>query len=99
MPELEGHAKVDYTSELIQTLVASIAQRGLVTPAIVLLELLRPFTFVGSQALLLIQPLLGPSATVSTRRYAELLEHPRHLDRLLGELEGQRHAAPTEGGS
>lgn len=82
--------------ELIDVLALSVAQRSMTTPAILFLELLKPFSFLGSQALLLVEPLLGPSAGRATRRWASLLEDCRNVDRLLEALEDQRRATQVK---
>lgn len=79
-------------NELIDALAASVAQRRMITPAILFLELLKPFSFLGSQALLLVEPLLGASTGRATRMWAGLLEDPDNVDRLLGALDEQRRA-------
>jgi hypothetical protein len=86
-------------NELIGALAASVARRRMTTPAILFLELLKPFSFLGSQALLLVEPLLGSPMGRATRRWASLFEDCDNVDRLLGALEEQRRAArPKEEG-
>ena len=79
----------DSSVELVQTLAGRIAQRGLTIPAIVGLELLKPFCFVGSQILLVLEPLLDPWMGKSGRDYARLLEDRANVERLLEALESQ----------
>jgi len=78
-------------SAWMQDLVSSLVGRGLTVPAIVLLEICRPVAFIGSQLLLLLDPLVSPWGGTFARRYARLLEDPQQLDRLLELLENQRH--------
>jgi len=73
--------------ELIDRLAAWIVRQGLVTPAVFLLEAGKPFSFLGSQALWMLQPLLGPA--VGHERiaaYARLLEDRTGVERLLARL-------------
>ena len=79
----------DSSIELVQTLAARIAQRGLTIPAIIGLELLKPFCFVGSQILLVLEPLLDPLIGELGRDYARLLEDRANVERLLEALESQ----------
>ncbi len=88
-----------YPAEWIHILASSIAGRGLATPAIVFLELLEPLSFVGSQLLWVLDPLLNALVGDAGRRYARLLEDRRNVSELLGALEAQntqvvRHRRP-----
>lgn len=68
-------------------MAAYLRRRGWGGPAQVLLEVLRPFAFVGGQLLWMAQPtlaLLWSRQTVG--QMAELLEEPAALDALLGQL-------------
>jgi hypothetical protein len=78
--------------ELLQRLALVITQKDLVTPAIMLLEMLKPLGFVCGQAWLLIDPLLSPWTGDAGRRYGPLLEDRRNLERLLKALESRRSA-------
>ena len=87
--------------EEIHALASSIIRRGLATPAIVLLELLRPLSFIGSQILLVAEPILSPIFGDVGQRYAGLLEDRQNIARLLEVLEAQstpstrRHKPPA----
>jgi hypothetical protein len=74
--------------QLIDRLVERITRRGLAVPAVVLLDLLKPFSFVASQGLLLCQPL---SAWINVEQqvadYADLLADRSNLDHLVARLE------------
>jgi hypothetical protein len=60
----------------------------LTLPALLFLEIARPFSFLASQGLLLGQPLLSYLVDGSSiNRYAELLADRENLDRLVGRLE------------
>ncbi|MBC7254621.1 MAG: hypothetical protein H5T70_09060 [Chloroflexi bacterium] len=76
----------------IREMARQVAARGLAVPAIMALELLKPWNFVGSQLMWLAEPLLGPRA----RRYATFLEDRRRLDALLNALTSPH--SPPEGG-
>lgn len=75
--------------KVVEELVDVVARRKLITPSIMLLELLRPFGFLGSQFLLLLQPLLGPLSR-KIGRYASLLEDREKIDGLLERLDRER---------
>ena len=78
--------------ELIEKVARRVERWGLVTPAVLFLELGKPFSFVGSQILLLAQPIWGPAAS----QYADLFEDPRSVDQLLARLERCQAGTPIE---
>jgi len=79
-------------------LASSIGQRGLTAPAVLLLELLKPLSFVCSQALLMIDPLVSPLAGGWGRRWAWLLEDRQRIDGLIETLAAPRPPVlPSEG--
>ena len=76
--------------ELIETLAGRIEGMGLATPAILMLEANKPLSFLGSQALLVLQPLLGFAVgDTATEEYAALLEDRDNVERLILRLERQ----------
>ncbi len=82
--------------EVMEGLVDVVVRHKLITPTILLLELLRPFSFLGSQCLLLLQPLLGPLSR-ETGGYASLLEDRAKVDKLLERLEQERRGCEKGG--
>lgn len=78
-------------------LVDAVVRHKLITPTIALLELFKPFCFVGSQCLLLLQPLLGPLLSRETGRYASFLEDRERMEGLLERLEQERAGYGREG--
>jgi hypothetical protein len=89
-------AKARQEEELINRLADWIAQRGLITPAMFLLEINKPFTFLGSQMLRMFQPLLGPATgDEQIEAYARLLEDRANIEGLLARLESCRVQDPT----
>jgi hypothetical protein len=76
---------------LIDRVADWIARQGLVTPAVFLLEVNKPFSFLGSQALWMLQPLLGPAMGHDrVAAWARLLEDRTAVERLLERLESRR---------
>ena len=78
--------------ELIERVARRVERWGLVTPALLFLELGKPLSFIGSQILLLAQPIWGPAAS----QYADLFEDPRSVDHLLVRLEQCQTGTPIE---
>ena len=72
----------------IGRLAGWIVARGLESPAILLLEMTKPLAFVGSQALLVLQPLLGGALD----EWADMLEDPATVDQILDRLESSSGA-------
>jgi len=74
--------------QLIDRLVEQITRRGLTVPAVLLLDLFRPFSFIASQGLLLCQPLsTWMNAEQQIADYAGLLADRSNLDHLVARLE------------
>lgn len=83
--------------QLIETLARRIEAMGLSTPAILMLEATRPLSFLGSQAIVMLQPLLSLIFDQTAGNdYAALLEDPRYVERLVQRLERQAdHSAQS----
>ncbi len=71
---------------LIERLARRVEAAGLVAPAIAFLEANKPFSFLGSQALLFLQPLLSPFLS-GTGEYIAFLEDRGNVERLIRRLE------------
>jgi hypothetical protein len=87
----------DTAAEQIDALAGAIRRRGLAVPATLLLEMARPLSVVGSQLLLLVEPLMRPLVGLDGQRYATLLEDRHNLERLLDALEGTEDSFPAGG--
>ena len=76
------------TDPLVERLVYLVARWGLVTPAIAFLEANKPLSFVGSQALLMLQPMTDLfGASKLTKDFAVLLADRDRVGRLIASLE------------
>ncbi len=79
---------VDQRDLLIERLAQKISSCGLTAPTILFLEANKPFSFIGSQALLFFQPLLGfLLGDEVIGGYAQLFEDHTSIERLLQLLE------------
>jgi hypothetical protein len=67
---------------LVHDLASAIVGKKFVAPAVILLELIKPLSFVFSQSLLAIAPVLGVWASDTCSRYAAFLEDRRNIERL-----------------
>jgi hypothetical protein len=73
----------------IDQLAGRIEQGGGTSLALLLIEVARPFGFLGSQALLMAQPLLtGIVDSTTVEQATILLDNPELLSRLSATLEG-----------
>lgn len=77
----------DNRRKWLENLAAWVFGRGLSAPAIVLLEIIKPLSFVSSQLLLILDPLIGKVG----RQYAWLLEDRQNIEQLQKMLEGDYH--------
>ena len=86
------------SEQLIEHLTEQISRWRLTVPAILLLQVTRPLSFIASQGLLLCQPFL--SFVYDAPRvadYAELLADRASMDRLVARLEEEEQARGSGG--
>jgi hypothetical protein len=82
---------VDRRDQLVENLARRLDDWRLTTPAIAFLETHRPLSFLASQSLLALQPLLMLFlGDVSVEEYATLLEDPSSVQRVICRLEELR---------
>ena len=94
---MEGSGPEPYEHR-IEALVRQIGRRRLALPALLLLEITRPFSFLVSQGLLLFQPVLGYFVEEPlVAGYADLLADRGNLDRLIARLEETQSPAANRG--
>jgi len=94
---MEGSSQEPYEHR-IEALVRQIGSRRLALPALLLLEVTRPFSFLLGQGLSLFQPLLGYFVEEPlVADYAELLADRGNLDRLIARLEETQALAANTG--
>jgi len=78
----------DRRDQLTEELAQALHQRRLGAPAIALLEVHKPLSFVASQALLVLSPLLTVFlGQVDIGEYAGLLESSGNVDGVISRLE------------
>lgn len=74
--------------KLIGELAGKIVSRGMVTPAIIFLEMHKPLAFVAGQSLLVASPFLAPIVGLaSVRKYSCLLGSRENLELLIQRIE------------
>ncbi|MFL7793644.1 MAG: hypothetical protein AB8I69_15995 [Anaerolineae bacterium] len=78
-------------SDWVNELAGRIEQRGFSSLALMLIEFVRPFGFLGSQVLVMAQPLLTGIVNDTTVQQATiLLDNPDLLNQLSATLEGAK---------
>ena len=78
----------DQRNALIDACAQRIVEYGLETPAVFFLEMHKPLSFLGSQALLFASPCLAPFLGLQrTEDFAALLSDPDNVDLLLDRIE------------
>jgi hypothetical protein len=81
-----GCHKMD--NQLIEQIIGQIRKWKLVTPAILFLEIARPFSFLASQSLILCEPLLNFFyQEPHIADYADLLADRSNIDLLVARLD------------
>ncbi len=74
--------------ELIEKIAGGVMRRRMETPAILFLEMHKPLSFIGSQALIVGSPFLGPFVGVeNVHRVSRLLSERSNVERLISRIE------------
>lgn len=74
--------------ELLERIAQEVVERNLTAPAVFVLEVARPFTFIGSQSMVFLEPII--QSIFNWRNYTyvrKLLEDRKNLDELLLRIE------------
>lgn len=74
--------------ELLERIAQEVVERNLTAPAVFVLEVARPFTFIGSQTMVFLEPII--QSIFNWRNYTyvrKLLEDRKNLDELLLRIE------------
>jgi len=96
--EPEGQPLSPEDLALLERVAATVAERGMATPAILFLESVGPMNFLGSQALHFFTPILEVVfAQRDVERVALLLERRDTLSRLGAMIENRAGASRTAG--
>jgi len=86
-------------SDWRQRLATDIVARGWATAAVFVLEICKPLGLLGGHALMLLQPLVGPSRRGGLDRWARLLQEPDEIESLIVCIEScDRSSSAVAGG-
>ncbi|MFH1144613.1 MAG: hypothetical protein V1774_08735 [Candidatus Eisenbacteria bacterium] len=85
-PERPAGERTD--EELLDAIAKRLVGMGLAVPAVFFLESTKPLSFVGSQALIFLQPFVEAFLSVRHyQRFAELMEDRGNIEKLIQRLE------------
>jgi hypothetical protein len=84
---------------LLQTVTTAVARRHLQAPALFALEMNRPLTFLASQSLIALAPLIAPLIGLEkTQQIGRLLAEPGVVDALIARIEATENLLPGKEG-
>ena len=85
---LEAELAPEERDRILERVAREVTRRHLEVPATLALEMHRPLTFLGSQAVIVFTPLLAPAFGLGNMQVlSKLLEDRENLDRLLDRIE------------
>ena len=88
LPPLPEELEPEERDRLLDRMAREVTRRRLEVPVILTLELHRPLTFLGSQALAVFTPMLAPAFGLGNlQKLYRLMEDRENLDRLLERIE------------
>ena len=74
--------------EIIEWLAKQVVKRGLSTPAVIFMEMSRPISFIGSQAVQFFSPFINVALNSQlSSEIALVMEDRKNIDRLLDRIE------------
>lgn len=77
--------------EVLQKVADELTRRHLATPAIFMLESVKPLTFIASQALVVFEPLLQALLSINQYRvFCDAIENRGNVEWLIAQLEQER---------
>lgn len=81
-----GEMSEERRNQLIESICQKVAQYGMITPAIFFLEMNKPLSYIGSQAMHFFSPIVSVLFT-SFEEYAYFFEDRKNVERLIVRLE------------
>lgn len=92
-----GLTPAEADEKLLDAVAERVVRMGLAVPAIFLLESTKPLSFVGSQALVFLEPFVKSLFNLASYdRFVALLEDRKNIDRLLRKIEDRDEEARAE---
>jgi hypothetical protein len=88
MLQLGAELTEEERDRILERAAREVVRRRMQMPAVLALELHRPLSFLGSQALIVFTPLLAPAFGLDNlQKLSLLLEDRANLDRLIDRIE------------
>ena len=96
-PKSDGSVPAMSDSELLDAVAKRVVRMGLSTPAVFFLESSKPLSYVGSQALVFLEPFIKSGLSVAYYdRFVALMEDRQNVERLIVRIEEADEAAQEE---
>ena len=97
MDSWDNELSADERDRIIDKLAAGVIRRGLAMPAILLLEMHKPLTFLTSQSLIVASPFVAPLVGLGNVQTASrMLGKRENVEMLIRRIEDLDAAAQTE---
>jgi hypothetical protein len=86
--------------ELIEKLAGKVVLHGMSTPAVLFLEMHKPFAFLASQTVILASGFLAPFVGIqNVQEYSKLIENRENIERLIARIETLAEASKPNSAS
>jgi len=97
--EEKGSTLTSKQEELLDKLARKVTRWQMGVPAIMFLETIKPLSFIGSQVLVFLDPLVKSIFNPSDYdEYTKLMEDRRNVELLIGKIEGMSSQSAEKGG-
>ena len=88
MLPLEVEVPTEERDRIFSRIAEEVTRRRMEVPAILALELHKPLAFLGSQALIVLTPMLAPVLGLQNlQKASELLKDPKNIELLIEKIE------------
>ncbi len=83
--------------ELLQKIAVMVVRRGLAVPAVFFLESTKPLSFLGSQALVFLEPFVKSFLNIASYdRFVSMMEDRKNIEKLITRIEDLDEEARVE---
>ncbi len=97
--EEKGSTLTSKQEEILEKLARKVARWQMGVPAIMFLETIKPLSFIGSQVLVFLDPLVKSIFNLSEyNEYIKLMEDRKNVELLIGKIEDISSPSTEKGG-